>query len=798
MYLFIKMNYRECQLFQFKFLTQVVLCGLLFLFASCGQSKDTFIKRGEEFLQKRKFHEAVMQFRSAVEIDKDSAAAHWGLARAYENLGQFYETIDELRKTNELAPENLEAKAKLGNYFLLVQPPLIPESEKTLQEIFARDANFIEGHILKASILSAQKKPETEVVAVLDNAISLNPTRIESYLSKARYFMTQNKAVEAEDSIKKGIASNQNAALGYIEYGRFLSYSNRANEAEAQFAKAVEVESNNIEARESIAEYYLGQRQIEKAEKAYKDLVQIQENSPESRLQLADFYAQIGREDEAINTFNAILQDASEYVRARYRLGNVYLNRKENAKVLEQVEILLSINDNDAEALMLRARVNLQENKAEEAIKDLEEILKKKPTQKDALFYMTQAHLALGQTDQARAFIGDLDKYHPKDLKTKVLKIQLAFSAGKYEDALKVSNELYEVAKNSFPNQERTSQDLLDLRLRGLSARGLANLELGKLAEAKTDLQEVVRVSPNSSAALVNLAKVAIAENNFAEATGLYEKALNADAQNFDALSGAVNVLIKQNQSAQAHARIDKSISENGNKKDVLAALHYLKSNIFTAEKNIASAEDQLKKSIESDVNYLPAYAAYASILFSQNKIAEAVEQYKKTVEKKPSSSVHTLLGMLEDARGNTAEAEKNYRKALEISPDSPIAANNLAWLIAETQGNLDEALKLAQKSVNQSQNVAGYFDTLGWVYFKKGLFSPAAEQLKRAVALDEADAKRNGKGVNPSYRLRLATILASAGDKVSARKEVESSLQNERNLSEKEAQEAKSLLATL
>ena len=78
------------------------------------------------------------------------------------------------------------------------------------------------------------------------------------------------------------------------------------------------------------------------------------------------------------------------------------------------------------------------------------------------------------------------------------------------ENALKVSNELYEVAKNSFPNQERTSQDLLDLRLRGLSARGLANLELGKLAEAKTDLQEVVRVSPNSSAALVNLAKVAI------------------------------------------------------------------------------------------------------------------------------------------------------------------------------------------------------------------------------------------------------------------------------------------------
>ena len=63
-----------------------------------------------------------------------------------------------------------------------------------------------------------------------------------------------------------------------------------------------------------------------------------------------------------------------------------------------------------------------------------------------------------------------------------------------------------------------------------------------------------------------------------------------------------------------------------------------------------------------------------------------AVEQYKKVVEKKPSASVYTLIGMLEEARSNSAEAEKNYRKALEITPNTPIAANNLAWLIADRQ----------------------------------------------------------------------------------------------------------------
>jgi tetratricopeptide (TPR) repeat protein len=185
--------------------------------------------------------------------------------------------------------------------------------------------------------------------------------------------------------------------------------------------------------------------------------------------------------------------------------------------------------------------------------------------------------------------------------------------------------------------------------------------------------------------------------------------------------------------------------------------------------------------------------------LIAKNQTDSAIEQYKKVVERKPSATVYTLIGMLEEARGQAPEAEKNYRRALEIAPETPIAANNLAWLIADGgQGNLDEALRLAQGSVNRNTNVAGYYDTLGWVYFKKGLYSPAVEQLKKAVALDETDARRTGAAPNPAYRLRLGTALASSGDKLSARKEVETSLANEQSLSQKEAQDAKSLLATL
>ncbi len=739
-----------------------------------------------------------MEFRAAADIDKSSAEAHWGLARSFENLGQFGETVENLRRTVELNPENLEAKTKLGNYILLGQPPQIGEVEKILEEVFARDPNFIEAHVLKASLFAVQKKSEKEILDVLNHAVSLDPNRTESYVSLSRFLMKLDRRQEAEQTIQKGISVNPNAAVGYLEYGKYLTFTERAPQAEAQYKRAIEVEPASIEAHETIAEFYTGQNQLERAEQSYQELVRVQENSSASRMKLGDFYARINREDDAIATFSEIVAETPEYARARYRLGEIYLDRKENQKVIEQTEELLKLNDNDAEAFMLRARVRVQENKADEAVKDLEEVLKKQPSQKNALFYMTQARLALGQIDQARAFIGDLEKYHPTFLKTKLLKIQASFSNGEPENALRQANELLDAVKKSYPNADNTEQALLELQFRALTARGLANLELGKLVEAKTDLQTVQTKSPNSSAAMVNLAKVFIAEKNPAAATDLYERALTSDAKNFDALSGLINVLSRQKQFDAAHQKINQQIEANAGRKDLLPALYYLNANVFTAQKNSESAEAELKKAIEIDDTYLPAYSSYASILTARNQTGEAIEQYKKVVERKPSAAVHTLIGMLEEAVGNSAEAEKNYRRALELQPDSPIAANNLAWLIAANGGNLDEALTLAQAVVNKNQTISGYYDTLGWIYFKKELYSPAVEQLKKAVALDESQANRSGVSANSAYRLRLGMALASAGDKPSARKEVEISLQNGRSLSEKETQDARNLLASL
>ena len=133
---------------------------------------------------------------------------------------------------------------------------------------------------------------------------------------------------------------------------------------------------------------------------------------------------------------------------------------------------------------------------------------------------------------------------------------------------------------------------------------------------------------------------------------------------------------------------------------------------------------------------------------------------------------------MLEMNRQNFDAAADYYRKALARDENAVFAANNLAWIYAVYgKGNMDEAVRLAQSAVQASPEVPSFVDTLGWVYYKKGLYGAAAEQLKKAVSVDEAAARRTNGMPSATYRFHLGVALAAKGDKAGARREIESAL---------------------
>lgn len=62
---------------------------------------------------------------------------------------------------------------------------------------------------------------------------------------------------------------------------------------------------------------------------------------------------------------------------------------------------------------------------------------------------------------------------------------------------------------------------------------------------------------------------------------------------------------------------------------------------------------------------------------------------------------------------------------------------NTLAWLLANTEGNKDEALHLSRKACSLLPNRAAYLDTLAHCYAALGRFREAVQQQRRAVELE-------------------------------------------------------------
>jgi Flp pilus assembly protein TadD len=127
-----------------------------------------------------------------------------------------------------------------------------------------------------------------------------------------------------------------------------------------------------------------------------------------------------------------------------------------------------------------------------------------------------------------------------------------------------------------------------------------------------------------------------------------------------------------------------------------------------------------------------------------------------------------TMLGIILTLQGKPDDARKHYEEALQIDPQAAVAANNLAWDYAEHGQNLDVALKLAQTAKSRLSKNADVSDTLGWVYYKKGLGSLAVSAFREAA--EQAPS-------NPTIHYHLGLAYLLNGDQTQARKALQQAL---------------------
>src|SRR5262245_61298449 len=149
----------------------LLLLAGLFLVASaaCGQSPETkkqkALERGEHYLKDGKLNEAIIEFRTALQVDQDFVPAAQGLGRAYAAKSWNGDAVREFQRAQKLSPDSLSLAIDLGR--ALVQTGSWKDAEAQAALILGKEPRNRDGLYIHATAMLGQGNAK-EALAVLE------------------------------------------------------------------------------------------------------------------------------------------------------------------------------------------------------------------------------------------------------------------------------------------------------------------------------------------------------------------------------------------------------------------------------------------------------------------------------------------------------------------------------------------------------------------------------------------------------------------------------------------------------
>jgi tetratricopeptide (TPR) repeat protein len=744
--------------------------------------------RGDEYAEQKKQAEAIIEYKSVLQLDPNHAAAHYALAKAYLRNNLPREGYWEMRETVRLDPANLEARVAFAQLAIVAGEP--EEALAQSEAVIAADPKRADGYVMKGQALQVLKRKD-EAHEAFAKAAEVAPEDAGAVRVLAMSFDSRRDFTRADELYQKALqlAPDMN---GHIEYGRFLTRAykdERVQESEASFRKAIEIAKPEElpDAYGALANFYYRRDRFDDLVRSLQEGIEQHPESVELIYLLARFHSTRGDEAKARELIEQATRAKPDdpkpfLILAAYRAR---LNDSEGA--LAAAEQALAVAPDDESSRLrkseLLVEIGFKENdpaKVEAGRKIIEEILAKEPTNPGALFIQAKVDLASKRPEEAISAIRTAINSKPNWAEAYfVLGTALAtkgdYSAARNElaRALEIDPNLYqaqqvlakvhqalgesEYAVEAGRRYLQQQPDNLEMRL--LVAQGL--VQMGKLVEAKRELS---RIDESKRGAEGNYAmgRVHLGMGELKEARRYFELADAAAPRNADILSNLLTLDSQEKRLPESEARIKAALeADPGN-----AKLQRLGGVLAELTGRPEEAEKMYKKSIELDPSDLTGYERLARFYSSRGQLADTEKTYEKALEVHPDqASLHHYLGVLYELDGKRDLAQKRYEDAIRLDPRMNEAKNNLAYLFAETGQNLDRALDLAQEAKTQLPENASVSDTLGWVMHKRGMHSAAISYLKEAEA--GTDPGDTSIGI---IRYHLALAYEANGEPDSAR----------------------------
>ncbi len=740
------------------------LTAALALFCGCHSSARAreHIEKGNQHFAQKQFSAAESEYRQAIQIDPDFADAYYRLGVLQIQLEYPAAARQSLAKAVDLDPKNLDARLRLGDLqvssteyaearqqaeAVLLQDGQNARAHRLLGQIALHQRQYIEAETeLKEAIALDPRDPQTYEVLGLtqlldaengaaeksfQTAVDIKPDDPQTYINLADFYKAQNAPERAEQVLRQGIAKNPKAAelpialAGlFFERGRLLDAKHLLDSVEAD-------ENDYPDGRRAVAGFYLDNGDAASALDRFRALVNKNDNDQAAAKKVAECYLQLHR-----------WQDAEQWIDQRDKDGK------------------------DADFRLLRARSDLGAFRLREAAAELQGLIKDSPDVPAVYFYLSQVYTAQEQGAQAQQALIEALQVQPGYLPAL---LGLGNISLQQSDANAARGYASQVIANRFW--------IADAHI----IAGSSYLLLGDLDQAQRAFELAAGLNPRSPAAEERLGAVLGKRGKYADAEKAYEASLAIVPDYAPALNGLAEVLSKEGKTKQASARIDRQIAAQPKS----SQLYVAKAEFCIAQKDWACAEHSYQQTLALNPYYVNGYLALAHIYAATNRPQGMIQAYEAARSKFPEYlPTYILLAQVYEYIGNVDRARQTYQDALKVDPSSYPVMSNLARLYADHGGSLTDALELAQKAKAEQPDDPGVNDTLGWIYYKQGLYRSAVPVLEAAVAKSPQVAK---------FQFHLGMAYLAAGQPAQAHSSLQAALQS--GLSGEDARSAQDAL---
>jgi tetratricopeptide (TPR) repeat protein len=731
------------------FIVLLPLIAALALLPACRSSARAreHVEKGNQYFAQKQFASAENEYHQAIQINPDFGEAYYrlGLLQIKEDFPTA--ARQSLARAVDLAPKNLDARLHLGD--LLVSSTQYVEARQQAEAVLQQEGKNAGAHRLLGQVALHQGQyvaAENE----MQQAIALDPHDPQTYEDLGLAQLLDSEYGAAEKSFQTAVTIKPDDPQTYINLASFYKGQNAPDRAEQILQQGIAKDSKAVELPIALAGLYSERNRQPEAKRLLDQVEADETNYPYGHRAVADFYLANGDSASALDRFRALVNKNNNDQPAARRVAECYLQlgRWQDAdKWIDQRDK----DRKDSDFRLLRARSYLGAFRLREAAAELESLIRESPDLPAVYFYLAQVAFAQEQPAQAQQALADAIRVQPGYLPALLGLGNISLKQNNANVALAYASQVI-----------ATSFWVADAHV----LAGSSYLLLGDLNQAQRAFELASGLNPRSPAAEERLGRVLGMRGDYAGAEKAYETSLAITPDYAPALSGLGEILAKEGKTKQANVRLDRQIAAQPK----AFQLYVAKAEFCIAQKDWSCAEHNYQQSLGFNPYYVNGYLALAHIYAATNRPQGMIQEYEAARSKFPEYlPTYILLAQVYEYVGNIERARQTYQDALKVDPNSYQASSNLARLYADHGGSLSEALDLAQKAKAQQPDDPAVNDTLGWVYYKQGLYNSAVPALEAAVAKNPQAAK---------FQFHLGMAYLAAGQPAQAHNSLQAALQ--------------------